>query len=265
MPSHLHPLIILGVVALLTGSCSITPSNAARLSLRPGIATTKYHLRQDGAGSVGSDFFPWDIDSLKSNNTGEVRLEYDFGGSIPWFPIWSFDYSKIDTEQSVALDPSRTWIWNGDAVTTFEGSASFERMELGARGSTEIVDYVHLRYGLNLRRFLFDGDIFTDANAESFNFDSLWLSPEVGLTFDLPWSFQADVLYSGFHMGDAAIGDQVLRPYGATGELRRDFGRVDLAVGYALDHVELERPLGTAVEFAHLRVRTVYLVLDLEF
>lgn len=247
------------------GSCSITPNDAARLSLRPGQATTKYHLRQDGAGAVGSDFFPWDIDSLKSNTYGGAEFAYDLTGALPFESSVHVAYSKIDAEQSTVLDPSRTWIWNGDAVTTFDSSASFERMEVGMTGRTPLTDSIRLRYGLNLRRFLFDGDIFTDANAESFNFDSLWLSPEVGLTFDLPWSFQADLVYSGFMRGEAALGDQVLKPYGAVGELRRDFGRFDLAAGYELDHVEMERPLGGAVEFAHLRVRTIYLVFDLQF
>lgn len=261
----LNPLPIrLGILALLMGSCSLTPGDVGRLSLRPGIATTKYHLRQDGPGAVGSDFFPWDIDSLQSNPVGELRAEFQLPEN-PWIQVLGGGYSKVDAEQSVVLDPSRTWIWNGDSISTFEGSASFERMDLAAQGSVSLTETIHLRYGARLRRYRFDGDIFTDANSESFNFDALWLSPEIGLTAFLPWDLRADVVYSGFHLGDLALGDQVLRPYGAVGELRRDFGRIDVAAGYELDHVELERPLGTAVEFAHLRVRTVYLVLDLEF
>lgn len=257
-------MTLVGLLGILGGSCSLTSGELGRLSLQPGITTTKYHLRQDGPGAVGSDFFPWDIDSLQSNSSGQVRGEF-YLPDDSWVDSLGFGYSKVDAEQSVVLDPSRTWIWNGASITTFSGSASFERMDFAALGSTPILEDIHLRYGARLRRFHFDGDIETDANEESFNFDSLWLSPELGLTFFLPWEFRADMVYSGFHLGDAALGDQVLRPYGLMGELRRDFGRIDLAAGYELDHVELERPLGTALEFAHLRVRTVYLVLDLEF
>lgn len=97
------------------------------------------------------------------------------------------DISKIDAGQNVALDPSRTWNWNGAAITTFESSVSFERAELGLIGRSQLNDWMALRYGVALRRFLFDGDIVTDANMESLNSDSLWLAPEVGVTFGLPW------------------------------------------------------------------------------
>jgi len=231
----------------------------------PGIAKTKYHLRQDGPLGGGSDFFPWDIGSLGSQNIARVRASLNLPDALPMPAELYLDISKIDAGQNVALDPSRTWNWNGAAITTFESSVSFERAELGLIGRSQLNDWMALRYGVALRRFLFDGDIVTDANMESLNFDSLWLAPEVGVTLGLPWELDLDLAYSGFHRGELGVGSDIQRPYRAVAELRRDFGRFGMALGYELDHVELERPLGPNVEFAHLRLRTVYWAIELDF
>jgi hypothetical protein len=236
-----------------------------RAGLHPGRVATKFHLRQDGAGAPGTDFFPWDIGSQGAIFTGRALIAIDLGDILPVDSELVFDYSKVEASQDSDLDPARTWSWNGRGITSFRSDASFERTNLGVVGRSPLAGWLDLRYGLTLRRFLFDGDIFTDVGAESFNFDSLWLGPEAGVGVDLPWQLRLDILYSGFHRGELGLGSKVERPYGVVGELRRDFGPVGAALGYELDHVELERPLGDNIEFAHIRLRTVYAVIEMLF
>lgn len=263
-PRWVGSLLMLAI-ATAAPSCSLSEPHHARLSLIPGIAKTKYHLRQDGPLGGGSDFFPWDIGSLGSQYSPRVRASLHLAELLPTPADLYLDISKVDASQEVLLDPSQTWNWNGASISTFDSSVSFERAEVGLIARSQLNDWLALRYGVGLRRFLFDGDIVTDANREGLNFDAAWLAPELGVTMGLPWELDLDLAYSGFNRGELSVGSAVHKPYRAVAELRRDFGRVGMALGYELDHVELERPFGGNVEFAHLRLRTFYWALELNF
>lgn len=257
--------LLLLAVAMVGPSCSLGEGNHAQLRLIPSMVKTKYHLRQDGPLGGGSDFFPWDIGSLGSQYSPRVRATLHLSEFLPAPADLYLDISKVDASQQVVLDPSKTWNWNGASISTFDSSVSFERAELGLIARSQLNDWLTLRYGVGLRRFLFDGDIVTDANRESLNFDAAWLAPELGVTMGLPWELDLDLAYSGFNRGELSVGSAVHKPYRAVAELRRDFGRIGMALGYELDHVELERPFGGNVEFAHLRLRTFYWALELNF
>lgn len=258
--------ITFSLVALtLLCSCSITSPERFRVSLRPGISKTKYHLRQDAPGSLGTDFFPEDIDSLTSNSGGRIRGSFNLQDLLPVRSRVYIDYAKVDAAQSVNLDPTRTWIWDGAPVTTFASDVSFDRTVLGWKAQSPVTDWFAVSYGLSLRRFLYDGDIVTNTKTQSFDLEALWLSPEIGLQFQLPWEMEADMSYAGFMQGALSTGDDVQRPYTAAIELRRHFGRFGFALGYELDHVEFERALGPEIEFAHLRLRNTYIAFELDF
>ncbi|PCJ55728.1 MAG: hypothetical protein COA70_01225 [Planctomycetota bacterium] len=248
-----------------TSSCSTSSPERFRVGIGPGLALTKYHLRQDSPGTRGTDFFPEDIDALTTNSAIRVRGSF----TLPsWMPIDSelfIDYAKVDASQSVVLDPTRTWIWDGLNVTSFSSDVSFDRTMLGLLAKSSIQDWLKLRYGFSLRRFLFDGDIVTDANAQSFDLEAWWLSPEIGAEIGLPWDWTVDLAYSGFMQGSISAGDDIQRPYAASVEIRKRFENFGLVLGYELDHMEFERAVGPEIEFAHIRLRTTYLLVEMSF
>lgn len=260
---NLLTLILLALTTLC--SCSLTSPERFRVSVRPGISKTKYHLRQDAPGVRGTDFFPEDIGSLTNNSGGRIRGSFDLRDFFPMPSEIYIDYAKVDAHQSARLDPASTWIWDGAPVTTLASDVSFDRTVLGWKGHSYLTDWCAISYGLGLRRFLFDGDIVTNANENSFDLEAYWLSPEVGVNLYLPWELEANMSYAGFMQGSLSTGDEVQRPYTASVELRRNFGRFGFAVGYELDHVEFERSLGPEIEFAHLRLRSTYLAIELDF